>query len=28
VLIAAALSIIVNETLRALERRAGAWRTA
>lgn len=26
VLIAAALSIIVNETLRALERRAGAWR--
>ncbi|EHM02957.1 ABC transporter, permease protein [Acetobacteraceae bacterium AT-5844] len=28
VLIAAGLSIIVNETLRALERRAGAWRTS
>ena len=28
VLIAAGLSIIVNETLRALERRAGAWRVA
>lgn len=28
VLIAAGLSIIVNETLRAMERRAGAWRTS